>query len=327
MVGPRDYDLPAAARAPTPVPRRARSALAAQLRDTAVIPVEGERSTVTSTDQVLLAEKRVPDNLIGPPARGSPNPDVEPRNAPRPRARAGGRRPCGRGPQHASVRPAPSVSRRRAPSATARSTRAAMDIPSTTYPPLGSKSLISQRSLGAQSWNRGVDCPSTVAAQRRDGMNSWPRVMACWGIALTALAMSSADAAAGARGPTLLQNAGTSFRVRPAMIVIGMVPITGPRVGWHAYRAGHYGHIRWSLWGRRAAGRGRAWVPSDVSHEVRPYPAVVNASRVRRGRYTRLWWAYGTGSGRYTEWDNLMRFGHRYAWRVVRFCGRRTCYP
>lgn len=131
-----------------------------------------------------------------------------------------------------------------------------------------------------------------------------------------------AAATASGRGPArLLTNAGRDFRVRPAAIVLGMVQIAGPHVSRQAYRAGHPGHIRWLRWAPEAFGRGEAWVPGGPSSPVRPYAASVRAWRVRAGRYTRLWWAYGAGRRRYQEWDKLMRFGNSYDWRVTRFAG------
>jgi len=62
--------------------------------------------------------------------------------------------------------------------------------------------------------------------------------------------------------PRLLTNYGTTFRVRPATIIQGMVLITGPNVTPQGFRRGVRGHIRWSRWTRaEARGRGRAWVP------------------------------------------------------------------
>lgn len=141
---------------------------------------------------------------------------------------------------------------------------------------------------------------------------------ACCGLAL--LLLSAADSAGTTRVPRLLTNAGRSFQVRPAFIVVGMVGITGSKVSAAQYRARSYGHIRWLRWSSQAIGHGRAWVPNGP-RGVRPYPADVRAWGVQAGRYTRLWWAYGTGSHRYQEWDKLMRFGGSYDWRVLRYTG------
>jgi hypothetical protein len=123
------------------------------------------------------------------------------------------------------------------------------------------------------------------------------------------------------RPARLLINTGRSFRVRPAFVVLGMVAITGSDVSRAGYRAGRYGHIRWVRWSHDALGHGRAWVPNGPGHGVRPFPATVHSWRVRGGRYTRLHWTYGAGSVTYAEWDDLIRVGHSYAWRVVRFTG------
>ena len=144
----------------------------------------------------------------------------------------------------------------------------------------------------------------------------------CCGLALALLGMPAAIAAAGPRAPQLLTNVGDSFRVRPAMVVFGMVAITGSHVTPTAYRAGHFGHIVWVRWSsNEALGRGRAWVPNDSEKTLRPYPATVRAWRVRDSRYTRVQWTYGTGRHPDTEWDDLLRFGQSYDWRVVRYTG------
>ncbi len=148
------------------------------------------------------------------------------------------------------------------------------------------------------------------------------RVTLCCGLALAVLGMPAATVAAGARKPRLLINAGDSFRVRPALVVFGMVGITGPHVTPAEYRAGRYGHIVWVRWSSaEALGHGRAWVPNDAQQTLRPYPATVRAWRVRNGRYTRVRWTYGAGRHPYTEWDDLLRFGRSYDWRVVRYTG------
>jgi hypothetical protein len=131
--------------------------------------------------------------------------------------------------------------------------------------------------------------------------------------------LGAAHAAGRSAAPHLLTSGGRDFRVRPATMVVGMVEITGPDVSAPAYGAGHRGHIMWSRWATEADGRGEAWVPNGPGGGVRPHAASVRAWRVRGGRYTRLWWAYGVGSHRYQEWDQLMRFGDAYDWRVTRF--------
>jgi len=141
--------------------------------------------------------------------------------------------------------------------------------------------------------------------------------MLCCGLAF-AVGMPAETATATSRAPRLLTNFGDSFRVRPAMVVFGMVGISGPDVTPTAYRAGRYGHIVWVRWSpAEALGHARAWVP----RATRPYPATVRAWRVRDGRYTRVRWTYGTGSHPYTEWDDLLRSGQSYDWRVVRYSG------
>jgi hypothetical protein len=140
----------------------------------------------------------------------------------------------------------------------------------------------------------------------------------CCGLALALLGMPGASFAAVLRAPRLLTNFGDGFRVRPAMVVFGMVAITGPHVTATDYRAGRYGHIVWVGWSSGAAlGYGRARVPRTV----RPYRATVRAWCVRDGRYTRVEWTYGAGPQPYTEWDDLLRFGQSYDWRVVRWTG------
>jgi hypothetical protein len=51
----------------------------------------------------------------------------------------------------------------------------------------------------------------------------------CCGLTLALLGMPTTTAAH-PRAPRLLTNVGESFRVRPAMVVFGMVAITGPHV-------------------------------------------------------------------------------------------------
>lgn len=144
----------------------------------------------------------------------------------------------------------------------------------------------------------------------------------CCSLALALLGMPAPTANAGLRAPRLLTNVGDSFRVRPATVVFGMVAITGPDVTPTAYSAGRYGHIVWERWSsHEALGHGRAWVPNDIEKTLRPYPATVRAWQVRDGRYTRVEWTYGAGSHPYTEWDDLLRFGQSYGWRVVRYTG------
>jgi hypothetical protein len=121
--------------------------------------------------------------------------------------------------------------------------------------------------------------------------------------------------------PRLLINVGRSFQVRPAMIVLGTVAITGPQVSEQQYRAGRYGQIRWVRWSSEAIGGGRAWVPNGPGGAVRPHPATVRAWSVQDGRYIWLWWAAGVGSHRYQEWDKLMNFDGTYDWRLVRSTG------
>ncbi|MBV8999944.1 MAG: hypothetical protein JO304_12840 [Solirubrobacterales bacterium] len=144
--------------------------------------------------------------------------------------------------------------------------------------------------------------------------------LAC-GLVLVLLGMTSANAAGGSQAPRLLINAGRSFQVRPAFVVLGMVLIGGRDINSAGYRAGRYGHIRWLRWSSEAVGRGRAWIPNGPGGAVRPYPAAIHAWRVQGGRFTRLWWAAGGGGHRYQEWDQLMRFGGSYGWRLTRSTG------
>ena len=147
-------------------------------------------------------------------------------------------------------------------------------------------------------------------------------VTLCCGLGLALLGMPAATAAAGPRAPRLLTNFGDSFQVRPALVVFGMVGITGPDVTAAAYQAGNYGHIVWARWSANGAfGHGRAWVPNGPQGSVLPYPATVRAWRARDGRYTRVEWTAGAGSHRYVEWDNLVRSSGSYDWRYVRSTG------
>ncbi|HTT29880.1 MAG TPA: hypothetical protein VMG37_15805 [Solirubrobacteraceae bacterium] len=93
---------------------------------------------------------------------------------------------------------------------------------------------------------------------------------ACCTVVLSLLVLAPTRAAEGSAPPRLLINTGRSFEVRPASIVLGMVAITGPRVGTAAFRAGDYGHIRWLGWGSVASGRGEAWTPNASLHGMGP---------------------------------------------------------
>ena len=121
----------------------------------------------------------------------------------------------------------------------------------------------------------------------------------------------SADAV-GLHGPRLLRTDNSNqFGMRPHSIVIGMVSI---------------GSIHWARWSTTANGRGVARVPS-AGGAVRPYAATIRAWRARRGVYTRLSWGYGSGSGRYTEYDVLLKGSGAHFWRVCAFPGYRSNSP
>jgi hypothetical protein len=122
---------------------------------------------------------------------------------------------------------------------------------------------------------------------------------------------SSADGA-GRHGPRLLRiDNSNQFQVRPRSIVIGMVAID---------------RIHWARWSTTANGRGVARVPS-AGGGVRPHPATIRAWRARQGVYTRLRWAYGSGSGRYSEYDALLQSSGAHFWRVCAFPGYRSNSP
>jgi hypothetical protein len=118
--------------------------------------------------------------------------------------------------------------------------------------------------------------------------------------------------ATGRHGPRLLRTDNSNqFQVRPGSIVVGMVSIGG---------------IHWARWSTTANGRGVAQVPSG-SEGVRPHAATIRASRARGGVYTRLSWAYGSGSGRYTESDVLLKRSNAHFWRVCAFPGYHSNSP
>jgi hypothetical protein len=118
--------------------------------------------------------------------------------------------------------------------------------------------------------------------------------------------------AAGRLGPRVLGTDNSNqFQVRPRSMVVGMVSIDS---------------IHWARWSTTANGRGVARVPS-AGGGLRPTAATIRAWRARRGVYTRLWWAYGSGSGRYTESDVLLQGSGAHFWRVCAFPGYRSNSP
>ena len=128
-------------------------------------------------------------------------------------------------------------------------------------------------------------------------------------LASALVAGATAAEAAGGHDPRLLRtDSGNHFQVRPRSIVVGMVAINA---------------IHWGGWSATANGRGLARIPY-AGGAPHTYAAVVQAWRVRRGVYTRLWWAYGSGSGRYTEYDVLLQGSGVHFWRVCAFPGYRS---
>lgn len=81
--------------------------------------------------------------------------------------------------------------------------------------------------------------------------------------------------------------------------------------------------VHWVRWSATANGRGVARVPY-AGRGVYPHAATIQAWRARRGVYTRLWWTYGSGSDRYTEYDVLLHGSGAYFWRVCAFPGYRS---
>lgn len=114
------------------------------------------------------------------------------------------------------------------------------------------------------------------------------------------------------RGPRLLRTDNSNqFQVRPRSIVIGMVSIDS---------------IHWARWSTSADGAGVARVPS-AGGALRSDAATIRAYRARGGVYTRMSWAYGSGSGRYTESDVLLQGSGVHFWRVCAFPGYRSNSP
>jgi hypothetical protein len=140
------------------------------------------------------------------------------------------------------------------------------------------------------------------------------RVVARYGCALLAGTVlfggiGAAGAGAAGRGPSLLRTDNSNqFQVRPRSMVVGMVSIDS---------------IHWLHWSATANGRGVARIPYAGS-VPRPEAAVIRASRVRGGVYTRLSWSYGSGAGRYSESDVLLHGSGVHFWRVCAFPGYRS---
>lgn len=133
----------------------------------------------------------------------------------------------------------------------------------------------------------------------------------CAFVVLAGAVLSGAPAA-GATGhhdPRLLKTDNSDrFAVRPRSIVVGMVSINS---------------IHWARWSATANGHAVARVPS-AGGAVRPHAATIRAWRVRHGVYTRLRWAYGSGSSRYFEDDVLLQGSGAHFWRVCAFPGYRS---
>ena len=127
-----------------------------------------------------------------------------------------------------------------------------------------------------------------------------------------AFAFPKARRRAGRHGPRLLRTDNSNqSQVRPRSIVVGMASID---------------RIHWARWSTTANGRGVARVPS-AGGGVRPHAATIRAWRARRGVYTRLRWAYGSGAGRYSEYDVLLQGSGAHFWRVCAFPGYRSNSP
>ena len=138
------------------------------------------------------------------------------------------------------------------------------------------------------------------------------RLAGCFASLLLAGAALSGVPTAGATGrhaARVLQTDNSNrFEVRPRTMVVGMVSIDS---------------IHWVRWSASANGHGVARVPS-AGGPVHRHATTIRVWRVRRGVYTRLRWAYGSGSGRYSEYDMLLHGSGAHFWRVCAFPGYRS---
>jgi hypothetical protein len=114
---------------------------------------------------------------------------------------------------------------------------------------------------------------------------------------ITFALLATGSATAASSPPRLLRSDVTAnFAVRPASMSFGCCGqtfITGPHVSSQAFRAHKWGHIAWNRWrSTGAAGRGLIWFdtchPDCARGKFQSFPASLQASRVRAGRYTRL---------------------------------------
>jgi hypothetical protein len=123
--------------------------------------------------------------------------------------------------------------------------------------------------------------------------------------AIAALSCLAAPAAAAAKKPGLFAGSyPVTFPVRPATVGGWTGDGTGILGGTHAKPARHrFGHIRWRSWtAHRAVGRAVPWGndcdPDCAGGSWKPDPPTkVTAWRARHGHFTRLAFAYDSGSG------------------------------
>lgn len=148
-----------------------------------------------------------------------------------------------------------------------------------------------------------------------------------------------ATSSASARAPMLLQGSyvGNYFQVRPALMSFYSPVaatftsyITGPGITRSEYDHGHTGSIRWAQWNEQSAvGRGEQWEddcsPRCVGRTFVPTPMTLRASRVRRGRYTRLALTlHPRGLRSLTFRYQLLATRRRFAGERILYWGTRT---
>jgi len=142
---------------------------------------------------------------------------------------------------------------------------------------------------------------------------------AAWA-ALTTTVLAVLVTASAAQGRPKLHDGSSGFKVRPATILV-----TGDGSGWlggDGYGGvGDYGRIRWTKFRQSGArGAGRVFIndcdPSCAGGTFSNWKAVIRASQVRKGRFTRLSASYERDGERVTDRWKLQINSPTYAyWR------------
>jgi hypothetical protein len=141
---------------------------------------------------------------------------------------------------------------------------------------------------------------------------------------LLGAAIPAIPAVAASAPPRLLRfDDTTQFAVRPATLTFGAdggTLVLGPGVTQSSFQAHHDGHIHWTAWtATGATGTATVWInqcrPNCAAGHYTSYPGTAKASRVVKGRYTRLTLSYQRGAQTVTKRFRLTRFGSIYGWQ------------